>query len=99
MLTVTDETKFNPETYTLDVYARLLTKGTPIAVAKYPNPKDYFLYLVCIEHRPGDFVTWTYNAQDGGFYSGHYFDAFEFRSGARFAALQDFADRLKRYAQ
>lgn len=53
------------------------------------NPDNRFLHVVMGEQEGGEFVTWIYNDQTGGFGSGHYFegcDAFE-------AAIRDFTLR------
>ena len=46
-----------------------------LLVADFPHPGDHYLQLVLCELPgavPHRYVVWTYNVQDGGFFSGHY---------------------------
>jgi hypothetical protein len=68
-------------------------KGKLVAISQLPATGDYFLFLVCVEHRPGQYVTWILNCQTGGFSLGHYHESID-KLRNRVEALMDFTDRL-----
>lgn len=66
-------------------------KGRVMAIAQYPHPDDQYLFTVCVKKSDGELVTWIYNADDGGFFHGHYFAPHDLAG-----ALADFAERMKK---
>lgn len=75
-------------------------KGQLVAIARFSHPHDQHLFTVCIllpkpegpacQHEPEQYVTWTYNAQTGGFAHGHYITG-----ATQLDALADFKGRMR----
>lgn len=71
-------------------------KGRVMAIMQYPHQGDQHLFTVLVKIGSG-YVTWDYNADDGGFYHGHYFDRPDEKCHILLnEAMQDFSNRLMR---
>jgi hypothetical protein len=80
------------------VQSMYFRKGRLHAIAQYTHPLDAHLFVVLIKLEEDKYVTWMYNADDGGFYGGHYFHRNEATGGGDplKLAMSDFAQRIVR---
>ena len=73
--------------------------GELLAIAQRPHPDDHFLFIVHVKLGEQKYVTWEYNANDQGFFSGHYFESWQgldMPGVLRRDAAMDFAERVRR---